>query len=242
MKYIITLCITLFLLSCGLSDEEKAARTCHYTYKYGNRHFLKVPFTITPHQLTYRVGDTITVTANFSNIIEDISYEKFFTIDSALFRPIVTLNRFVNETYLGKVSGPMNIIIDSIYKPKYGNGTLSKILYKDKQYWWKTKIVLRSKGRYVLNISDNSGDSEEQEGITAKSLKFEGICRYQGFLICNMIQGDAHMKELEPELIYVDKKLTADNMRSLYDLNSTGVFGSGSYSWELEGTYGFIVE
>jgi hypothetical protein len=75
-----------------------------------------------------------------------------------------------------------------------------------------------------------------------KSLNFEGFCRYQGFDVCYMIQGDAHMSELETELIYYDKNVLYGRMRSLYDRNGQGVYGKGSYNWETTGTYGFIVE
>jgi hypothetical protein len=40
-------------LGFGLADEEKAARTCHYPFKYENRHYLKIPINVSPNQLKY---------------------------------------------------------------------------------------------------------------------------------------------------------------------------------------------
>lgn len=99
----------IIILSCGLTDEERAARTYHYPHTYGNRHYLKIPYTITFYQLTYCVGDTTTITANFSNKIEDISYERIFEIDSMLLRPIITLMMFENNNFEGRITGVENI-------------------------------------------------------------------------------------------------------------------------------------
>ena len=242
MKILVGIFLMLNIFSCGLSDEEKEVRTCHYPHKYGNLHLFKIPYTITPHQLTYKVGDTITITANFSNKIEDISYERIFDIDSMLLRPVITFYRFFDNGSWEKLSGQNNIIIDTINNPYYGNSFHSDIVFRDKTYYWNAKIILHKKGRYVFVIGDTSTNSEDEHSLFMQSLNFEGSCIFQGATIGNMIQGDAHLKELEPELIYIDKELTFDNMNSLYDKNSTGVYGSGSYAWELSGTYGFIVE
>jgi hypothetical protein len=188
------------------------------------------------------VGDNISISANFSNLIEDINYERFFEIDSILLRPVLTFMMFEDTIYIGKVSGPNNIIIDSTYNPKYGASTFSLINYKNKQYNWQVKIIIRETGRYVFAIGDQSSNRETEDSKTRSSLNFEGNCLFQGFLICNMIQGETHYKELERELIYIDKKVTFDNMFSIDDKTGLGVFGKGYFAWELTGTYGFIVE
>jgi hypothetical protein len=123
MKSVILLILMSSIISCGLTDEEKAARECNYPFIYEDRHYFKVPLTITPHRLKYKVGDTLTITGNFSNKIEDINYEKIFEIDSAFFRPILTIQKFEYSNYIGKVSGSTNILIDTIYKPRYGEST-----------------------------------------------------------------------------------------------------------------------
>jgi hypothetical protein len=57
-----------------------------------------------------------------------------------------------------------------------------------------------------------------------------------------MIQGEDHLKELETEFLYIDKKVAFDNYASLYDRTGLGVYGKGYYNWETNGAYGFIVE
>jgi hypothetical protein len=239
MKYIFLFLASTLLLNC---TKDTRNYDCNGApNRYGNQHLLRIPYTFTPNRLIYKIGDTITITSNFDNEIEDISFEKFFTIDSALLRPIMTIRRFDADGTNTKVSGPYNVLVDPEYDPYYGNSIHSYIRYKDKSYHWTNKIVLRKKGKYILTIEDTSINSFEEMLITSGYLAFPERCAGRIF-IGNMVEGDDHMKELEPELIYYDKKILGDRMRSFYDLNSTGVFGSGSYSWELEGTYGFIVE
>ncbi|MBK6362915.1 MAG: hypothetical protein IPF52_05195 [Saprospiraceae bacterium] len=59
-----------------------------------------------------------------------------------------------------------------------------------------------------------------------------------------MIQGDDHLSDFMPELVYIDKKIFFDNYRSLryFDNSINSPYGRGSMTWEFVGTYGFEVK
>ena len=79
MKYFLFL-IPFLLITCGEKEAELLKNSCFYELEYDG-HFLRVPITITPHQLTYHIGDTIKISTIFSDSIEDIGTQQTFKIE-----------------------------------------------------------------------------------------------------------------------------------------------------------------
>jgi hypothetical protein len=159
MKNLFIFVYLIVLTNCTNTNND---HPCPFTTKFGAGHMLKVPISVFPQRLTYKVGDTIALTANFTNMIEDINYERTFEIDNALFRPVITLLRFENGDYKGKISGPNNFIVDTLNLLGFGNSVHTYVRYDNGAYKWNTKIILQKKGSYVMTIEDISNSSEEE--------------------------------------------------------------------------------
>lgn len=251
MKYIIIFIIYI-LSSCGETDTEKFKRLCPQDFKYSANHYLKVPVQITPHQLTYSVGDTITFSTIFSDSIYDLSTEQTYLIREFPFIPSSSLYRFYNGTEWESGYRINEWIVDSIYNAKYvgsneyGDHIKAYTLYDDGFYTFSIKVVLNKKGRYIFKMTDKYQDhdaggspelNEEADDIT-----FEGKCPFSNYYICTVIEGEDHIELFENELVYLDKVVYWDNLASINRKEWPGTYGKGSIVLEWVGTFGFIVE
>lgn len=248
MKHlVIIICFALFNSCNKETAEEKFKRECPYTFKYGTSHHLKVPIEIVPNKQVYKIGDTIEVKINFRDSIIDISTEQIFQIKNFPFKPILSLYSFSNDTLVSKSFAPNQIIINQKYKPIYKNSVASSIIYENESYNFEAKIALTQKGRFILQVIDlyllnGSGGNPEEWNNEANAITFNGKCPSLGYAICNMINGDSHLNNYEPELLYIDKKLSFDNWTFIEKKHFETPFGAGGFFWEFAGTYGFEVE
>ncbi len=248
MKYILFICFFSFFNSCCKeSAEEKFKRECPYTLKYSNAHYLKVPINIVPNKIKYNVGDTIGLEIKFSDSISDINTSQIFKIENFPFRPVLEIFNFENGEFISSGFQLNRVLIDTIYHPLYNSSIASQIKYKNNEYTFKAKIILPKKGKYILQVLDlyqinSSGGNPDEWNAKANAIIFEGKCPTFNYDICNMIQGDDHLSEFEPELLHIDKKVFFDNWTTIKLKNHETPFGRGSFAWEFTGTYGFEVE
>lgn len=241
MRYLTLLLISITIFSCwGETPEEKFKRLCPYE-RVLNHHRLKVPYEITPHKLNYKVGDTITVRSHFSKDVYCYGTRRTFYLDSMLIRPVISILRFYGEDQWERTNNENYVLIDSIYQHHYGNSTFGLFNHDGTQYTFDFKILVKKPGRYVMIIGDQGSNSEEQNIELSNSVSSnEELCPNIAFELANVIEGDNHLQELEPEFLYVDKEITADVYRLANTTNS--VYGSGGYPWEWNGAFGFIVD
>lgn len=236
---------------CSETAEEKFKRECPYTISIPSaNHFLKVPLTVVPNKLTYKLGDTITISTSFTDSIYDINTNHKFLIKNFPFDGSAVLWRFYGG--LNWDAGFRNNIwkIDTINKPDYHSTGRSpdfikvKQNYSDGKYNLEIKIIPTQKGKFIFQLIDQINEydpgSEKWENILA--INFEGKCPTFGFDVCNIIEGDNHLGNFETELVHIDKDIFYDNYATINDPNRLGVFGEGGFLWEWTGTYGFIVE
>ncbi len=247
-KYFVLLPILLIINSCCKeSPEEKFKRECPYTFIHGTFHNLKVPIEIIPNKLTYNIGDTLVVKAEFSDSIYDISTQKTFKIKKLAFRPIMSLSSFVNDTFLTQSFAINQVKIDEKYKPSFKNHIGSRMTYENNTYKFEAKIGLNRKGRFVLQIVDlylinGAGGNPVEWNEEVDTIKFLGKCPNLGYSISNIIQGDDHLAQFEKELLYIDKKLSYDNWTTVKKKYFETPYGTGSFIWEFNSTYGFEVK
>lgn len=251
MKYLIVLSmITIF--SCGETDAEKFKRMCPQKFKYTANHYLKVPVQISPHKLSYSIGDTLIISTYFSDSIEDLSTEMTYLIQGFPFKPESFLWRFSKGTNWDSGFRVNEWSIDSIYRPNYNysnyfaDNIRAYTQYEDNMYNFKIQIILKEKGRYIFIMSDkyqdyNAGGSPELNK-EANEIDFEGKCPFSNFYICTMIEDEDHLELFEQELLHLDKEVYSDNLASINRKEWPGTYGKGSIFLEWVGAFGFIVE
>lgn len=251
MKYLILCLILVLVYGCDReSAEEKFKRECPYPNLKYSRHLITIPVTVSPNKLLYEAGDTINISATFSNVMFDYNTKQNFTIKKFPFDIGVKLWKFANDSSFQNGFRVNEYIIDTSYFQFYDyGGDKTDVIYLDfdeteNEYKFDMKIRLKTKGRYILQFEDFIRRYPEE--IYAKrifSYKFEGKCPTFGITPVSMIQGDDHLAEFEKELVYIDKKLYFDNWRSLkYKNGWQSPYGDGSFDWEFVGTYGFEVK
>jgi len=244
MRYLVLLLIPFIFSTC----RDIVKTDCPYELEYSG-HFLRIPVTITPHQMTYNVGDTMRISTIFSDSIQDIGTNQTFKIEGFPFTPITLLYRFydgmkwdagyrVNESY-----------VDSIYQPNYNfsssyaDSYRAKTIYEDGMYKFELEVVLKEKGRYVLVFSDKYQDynaSGNQElNAEADSITFEGKCDVLGYYLCSMIEGEAHLESFMDEIKRLDSHVYGGKLR--IGESSADQLGAGSLSVEWNGFFGFEV-
>jgi hypothetical protein len=246
MKNIFFSWILILLTGCnGFVQQEK----CPYD-KGVSGHFLKVPITISPHQITYSVGDTITISTIFSDSIYDLSTKHTFRIREFPFQPLSLLYRFYDGSNWDAGYRVNELIIDTIYRhrytysSRYADHYRAITLYENKKYHFVSKVVLKEKGRYILVFSDMF---EEHRGVGRDDLNneafftdFEGKCPNFNLRVFCMIEGDNQLDHFMDELVYLDKNVYRDELTSKDTY--LGPLGKGSMSVEYNGYFGFEVK
>ena len=243
MKYILFI-LPLLLSAC----RDRESDGCPYDFKYEG-HCFKVPITISPHQMSYRVGDTIHISTIFTDSIEDISAQTVFKIQGFPFKPITLLYRIYDGENWDAGYRVNELIIDSAYQhvynysSNYADGFKSYTIYENGTYRFEFDLVLKEPGRYIFLMTDlykeqdATGNAELNE--EANAITFEGKCSIP-LLLRNVIEGDDHLEFFEEELFILDEEVYYGDLSSIDD-DRLKTVGFGSIALEWNGFFGFEV-
>ena len=226
--------------------HEEYFEICPYELQYGRRHSLTVPLTITPHQLEYKVGDTMTFSTIFSDSIYDLSRETSFKIENFPFLPVALLYRFDKQFNWDAGFEINEMIVDSVYQMYCNIGSKAltcffQTQYIDDNYVFSFKTVLNEPGRYCLIMTDLYQErTGHDENVIANRIAFEGKCPETGLRVCTVLQGNPHYDEFKSEMIHLDKNVYRDNFQRLDD-EENEIFGAGNQAFEWNGFFGFEV-
>lgn len=248
MKYV----LILMLLFCGACTDsyEEFKKNCPYELPYGPGHYLTVPITITPHKLSYSVGDTIYINTIFSDSIYDRNTKQTFKIRNFPFKPMTGLYRFYDGLNWDSGYTVNDLYVDSSYRHVYHYSSdfcdnyRAYTIYENDQYRFESRLILKEPGRYVLIFTDmyqeylGAGLTEEYN-TEADSITFEGKCPMD-YYICSMIEGDNHLELFVDELVYLDEYVHKGRMGSTVD-GPLDSLRSGDVIIEFAGFYGFEV-
>jgi len=229
---------------------EVVAEACPVETRYGREHSLEVPVIVSPHQITYRVGDKLTISMYFSDSIYDISRDMHYKIEHFPFEPITLLYRIQGDTTWQSGYYLNDVLVDDRFTPRY-NGQSSKAadmrgltVYENGYYHFEYKLVMQTPGTYVTVITDQYNSNligRSELNAHADSIDFEGKCIYAAFNIASVIQHDAHYDEFLGSLIYLDKEVHRDYWHRIDKIDEES-FGRGSGSFmEWLGIYCFEV-
>jgi len=252
MKY---LPLLLIFLSCQntLLNKEEYYEVCPYELRYGRSHYLEVPITISPHQKTYRVGDTMNVKMFFSDSIYDLSRQTKFKIEEFPFEPINLLYRvdIDNSDWASGYRINELIVDEERYNTRYNSQSEFSddmrgfTVYENGFYHFEYNIVLETTGAYIITISDQyesnlgSGLGDLNDEIDA--IEFEGRCPDSNFYICSVIEGDPHYNDFIDELLYLENEVYRGKLTSIERENYDEYFGSGGVAIEWNGVFCFEV-
>jgi len=240
--------LMFILSSCPDNDAEEFKISCPYELQYSG-HYLRVPVTISPHKLQYRIGDTMKISTIFSDSIRDIGTQQTFKIEGFPFKPTSLLFRFYEDMNYDSGYRENELYIDSIYNhnyfysSNYADGYRAHTIYDNSQYKFESRLVLKKSGRYILLFSDlyqdhnASGNSELNS--EADAIDFEGKCPTLQYYICSMIEGEDNLELFEDELVYLDEEVYRGKLGTIE--SSTGPLKSGSIAIEFSGFFGFEV-
>lgn len=245
------LMLSIFMVACCDSGSEDFEKTCPYEMTYWG-HYLRIPITISPHQMTYKVGDSIQINTIFSDSIYDLGTQQTFQIREFPFKPISLLYRFTNDSTYDSGYRVNELVIDSSYRhvynysSNYADGFRAYTIYNGERYSFESTLILKEPGRYILVFSDlyeeHSGSGNPELNAEADAITFEGKCPTLEYSMCNMIDsGDDHLQFFEPELVYLDKEVYRDGLRYRGG-NALDALYPGAISVEFAGFFGFEVK
>ena len=106
--------LLLLLVSCKDKGVEEFKENCPYELQYSG-HYLRVPISISPHKVQYKVGDTIHINTVFPDSIYDLGTKQTFQIKRFPFRPLSLLYRFYDSLNYDSGYRLNTLNIDSIY-------------------------------------------------------------------------------------------------------------------------------
>jgi len=250
MKY---LPILLIFISCQNTflNKEEYYEVCPYELKYGRSHYLEVPITITPHQKTYRVGDTMNVKMFFSDSIYDLSRQTKFKIEEFPFEPSNLLYRIEDNAWESGYRVNELIVDEEKFKTRYNSQSSVAddmrgfTVYENGFYRFEYDLVFSKSGKYVIMTSDqyefNGGTGNAHLNQHIDAIEFEGRCPDSNFFICSVIEGDPHYDDFIDELLYLENEVYRGKLTSIEKENYDEYFGSGGVAIEWNGVFCFEV-
>ena len=247
MKYSILMTLWSIMMASCCGDD--VAKSCPYGKYTGNLHMLHTPVNVVPHKLTYDVGDTIHFVIDMTDSIYDMNVDTTFLIYKFPFNPLAILWHFREGLQWTDGWRSTPYMIDSQNVVKYFEDGLRadgiRLRYTgDSGYKMHITIVPKEKGRYIFQLVDLLKDFDRPEYEKIIAYHFAGKCPGWGFYPVQTIVGDDHLSLFETELLYIDKKLYADNWGTIkkYSNPQENPYGNGGTPWEWNATYGFEVK
>gem|GEM_PF-1065346 len=264
------LLVVLLALLIGVSgcdpnhvSGEDYFEQCPYELKYGRFFYMSVPVDVTPHQVSYSIGDTISFSIEISDTIFCNSREEEFVIREFPFRPLFELYRIHEEGFtsgLLEIDNP--VIIDTLHNPsfqrsssRYAGGFFSSLIYENNKYNLSFHIILNIPGRYVTNMIDNVElvDAHDfTDGLLPQywPVVNESDCPDPRYLVNYEINGDPHYEEFAVEMTFLDEEVYKGRLYALGTdhndpiwggLNEFGSQEGMSTPAEWRGIFGFEV-
>ena len=146
-KYILLIWIIFFSTESCIKEECKIN---------GGEYMFIMPFTLTPAQKNYHIGDTIVISSNVSNPVYERVTKNYYTLEDFKFYLITSM--YYMDTLINDYSdfNRFDLLIDSTFDMSiftYSDGSstlLGQYNYRNSQYSYEFKLIAKEKGRYLL--------------------------------------------------------------------------------------------
>lgn len=145
----------------------------------------EIPATLSPAQEVYRIGDTITISSRFVNLVPERSTNQSYLLDSFNFRPIMILEKLDTDTQQLSTIDPLGFIDNSLFQFGPFFGSIESIYsgiynYDGVAYDLEFRFVVQETGIYYLSfgssvISNSQGSKYDFEGKMCPLKQIGGI-------------------------------------------------------------------
>lgn len=205
----------LLLCLCSLNIGckwyfEKHVDNCDGDVDFAQYEF-HLPFTFIPAQDTFRINDTITLQAHFSDLLLDSLSLKYYRAENIVFECAASLSKIDTlASFLPLYAFTYEVVTGGIFAESIGDGFMIKFDYEEGVYKFEVNIVPQKTGLYAFNLSS----------LALQEVDFQQHCRDESmnvfFSLNNGEENNYHLLSLSPEQVW-------SNM-SFYDVNRLGIY------------------
>lgn len=159
MKNLCTLIFTSsFLFSC---IKKECKPDSYLVYRW------EIPVTLSPAKDTFNIGDTITITSRFQDMVKERFYGNKYKLVDYTFKPVSTLIRLDSiQNYAGFRSdfSEVQVIVPNWVNYDFTPHVMAmRYRYESNQYALEFQIVLKKKGVFLFKLESWLGAGPEQE-------------------------------------------------------------------------------
>jgi len=179
-KLIILTMISAFFFACPTIKQNNNCSRYEYTFD--------IPVSFNPTDSIIHIGDTITITSQFSNVLKTNETNELFVFDSVDFKTGSGFVRF--DTLLEKgefyhFTDEFEFIIDSIYNFRKSNNVIAfDYYYNGEEYYLQYKFIPKVKGIFLFEYISriNTSTFNKNKTIQAKNSDCETSGWYPSFI------------------------------------------------------------
>lgn len=150
MKYLIIIFLVSLLFYGCPPDFDGDDGCLHYRY------YFSLPVSFVPADSIIKVGDTITISCQFSKKLRDEKYSELFNFDSIDFKDhcqFIKVDTIISLQDRFNFLNDFDLFADSIYNLRLGKTIVKYNYYYDgTTYFLKFKIVPKCKGVYIFEL------------------------------------------------------------------------------------------
>ena len=256
------LSLALFFSAC-IKEEgsslEKFLETCPYELQRdGAIHYLQFPVKVEPNQVTYSVGDTLTVSMTFIDSIFDANMNRRFKVSNYPLEPSSALieidvenklfisgfNRnevLIDSTFLTGWAAGGSISADEFIGRVFPTTLFGKAVHDQDTYIFSYDIVLETPGRYILTTGDSymtMGPSDPRKDIISAT-PFDERCPDSGLIVEVRLNGENNLAEFIDEVAVLDTVFNRDRFFTEDESLNHHLYNGGSSGQPVE-IWGFF--
>ena len=163
--------ILLALLICN--SCIKKSNDCRVDADF-TKHVFEIPITLTPANDTFRVGDTISVIAEFPDTVFDLTTQLTYFLEDFKFNPILLIGDIGKENGLDDALQDFELIIDGKFtfnQFNFSDGAISYVgeyNYEDGKYFLAYKIVPQKVGLFHFSHFSDVNSTVENQGFLGR--------------------------------------------------------------------------
>jgi len=151
MKKLIIICLSCFLLFACPDNFSGDDGCSQYRYAF------TLPVSFTPTDSIIHVGDTVTITSQFTNKLWNDKHTELFTFDSIDFKiscHFIKVDTLINILERFYFLNHFEVLADSIYNYRHKTAsTAFDYNYSDNQYGLQFKFVPKKRGVYIFEYT-----------------------------------------------------------------------------------------
>ncbi len=151
--------------------------------QFGGAYQFEIPATLSPAKTTYRIGDTISISSQFSDQVYEAITDKTYSLYNFRFYPIFKIDEISDSIIDQTALNNFEVIIDTI-KYKFNKFIFSsgpavaydgEYLYENEEYSLSYKLIPKTTGFYSFFQSTLIGDIGDEEQDFPEKCRNKGI-------------------------------------------------------------------